>query len=391
VRNTIIKGIVAPALLGLAQPALADSAETKGGIKVKTDDGRFEASIGGRIHYDGNFFVDDDDAPQVGGTLIRRARLTLAGKAYGWEYKLENDFAGQNGTAGSGFRELNIATRLGPGKLQIGQFKPYRGLEELTSSNELTVMERGFASASGILGQQWVSGLGYLVAGDAYTAGLSAYNLGSGATVQTEGHGASSRVTFAPLRDETTVVHVGAFASIDNPHNGATVGSSSVRYAGRLGPSRAIGSAAADRERLMYGVEAAAALGPFFVQSEFVTASLDQGAATPAEHEVQAYYVMASAHLTGESKPYSKGVFKSVKPSGALGAVELVAKYDVIENKDIPDLRVTAITAGANYYVNPNVRFMLNYVMGTSDADTAADGSLGRDIDVVTARAQFSF
>jgi phosphate-selective porin OprO/OprP len=100
---------------------------------------------------------------------------------------------------------------------------------------------------------------------------------------------------------------------------------------------------------------------------------------------------MASVHVTGESKPYSKGVFKSVKPSGAMGAVELVAKYDVIENKDIPDRQVTTITAGANYYVNPNVRFMLNYVMGTSDADTGADGSLGRDIGTVTARTQFNF
>ena len=47
-RNTITKGAVAAALIGLAQPALADSAETKGGIKIKTDDGRFEASIRGR-------------------------------------------------------------------------------------------------------------------------------------------------------------------------------------------------------------------------------------------------------------------------------------------------------------------------------------------------------
>lgn len=389
--DKIRRSLVAAALLGLSPGAMADQAETKGGIKIKADDGRFEAALGGRIHYDANFFVDDDDAPQVGGTLFRRARLTLSGKALGWEYKFENDFAGQNGTSGSGFRDMYIATHLGPGKLHIGQFKPYRGMEELTSSNELTVMERGFSSASGILGQQFVSGLGYLVAADAYTVGVSAYNLGSTATVQTEGYGTSSRVTFAPVRRDGAVVHMGGFFSLDNPHNGNTVGSSSVRYAGRLGPSRSIGTSVADRDRTMYGVEAAAALGPFFLQSEYVTASLDQGTATPDEQEVQAYYVMASVHVTGESKPYSKGVFKSVKPNGEMGAVELVAKYDVIENKDIPDRQVTAITAGVNYYVNPNVRFMLDYVMGSSDADLAADGSLGRDIDAVTARAQFSF
>lgn len=389
--NKIITGIIAAAFAGLAQPALADSAETKGGITVKTDDGRFQASVGGRIHYDANFFVDDDDAPQVGGTLFRRARLTLAGKAYGWEYKFENDFAGQSGTSGSGFRDLYIATTVGPGKLHIGQFKPYRGMEELTSSNELTVMERGFASASGILGQQFVSGLGYLVAQDAFTAGLSAYNLGSGATVQTEGFGASGRVTFAPLRDAGAVLHFGGFASTDNPHNATTIGSSSVRYAGRLGPSQAIGATAANRERAMYGAELAGAFGPFFFQSEYVSAALDQGTATPDENEVLAYYVMASVHLTGESKPYSKGVFKSVKPKSEMGAVELVAKHDVIENKDIARREVAATTVGVNYYANPNVRFMVNYVMGTNDAATAADGTPGVDIGAVTARAQLSF
>ena len=50
---TGIKLSVAAALsLGMTQPALADSAETKGGLTVKTDDGRFEFKLGGRFHID---------------------------------------------------------------------------------------------------------------------------------------------------------------------------------------------------------------------------------------------------------------------------------------------------------------------------------------------------
>ena len=70
--------------------------DTKGGVKVTSADGKFEASIGGRIHFD-TYAFDRDIASTTGTTEFRRARLTLGGKAYGWEYKLEQDFgAGTN-------------------------------------------------------------------------------------------------------------------------------------------------------------------------------------------------------------------------------------------------------------------------------------------------------
>ena len=60
--------------------------ETKGGIKVTSADKNFEASIGGRIHFD-TYVFDKDIAATTDTTEFRRARLTLSGKAYGWEYK----------------------------------------------------------------------------------------------------------------------------------------------------------------------------------------------------------------------------------------------------------------------------------------------------------------
>jgi phosphate-selective porin OprO and OprP len=391
-KNVLTIGAMALAVAAMAPAAYADKAETQGGLKVKTDDGRFEFGLGGRIHYDMNVFVDDNATSvatdAVGGNFLRRTRLTLSGRAYGWEYKFENEFAGQNATLGSGYRDMYIATTLGPGKLTIGQFKPHRGMEELTSSNELTVMERGFASASGIIGQQFVTGLGYLVTDRSYTAGLSVYRpnigLGTGGGSQSnEGIGTTGRFTFAPINASGSVLHLGGWASVDNPHNGSTVGSASVRYAGRLGPSQAIGATAANRGRTMVGAELAGAFGPLFFQSEYVLATLDQGAMP--DQDVQAYYLMASFHVTGESKPYRNGVFRSVKPASAMGAVELAAKYDYIENKDSAAApEVTSTTLGVNYYVNPNVRFMLNYVMGESDAN-------GREVDVIAARAQLHF
>jgi len=72
--------------------AATPTVSTKGGIKVTSADRKFEASLGGRIHLDAYAF-DRDQADVTGTSEFRRARLTLQGKALGWDYKLENDFA----------------------------------------------------------------------------------------------------------------------------------------------------------------------------------------------------------------------------------------------------------------------------------------------------------
>ena len=50
--------------------------ETKGGLKVTSADKNFEASLGGRIHFDAYSF-DKDVAATTDTTEFRRARLTL--------------------------------------------------------------------------------------------------------------------------------------------------------------------------------------------------------------------------------------------------------------------------------------------------------------------------
>ena len=374
--------------LGLAQPALADTAETKGGITIKTDDGRFEGKLGGRIHYDLNM-VDGDDAGPSGSdlsdTFFRRARLTLSGKAYGWEYKFEQDFAGGAPTE----RDLYIATKALGGKVLLGQFKPFRGMEEMTSSNEITFMERPYVQAN-FPSQQFGMGIGYKGGGDNVTYAIAVQNRkvdGDGNNSREDMVG-SSRVTFAPLNESGRVVHVGASASMDNMNRDNTGAqrddSVGIQYAGRNVGSLDLSSDFI--EGTFLGIEAAAAFGPFYVQSEFMQGDLDL--AGGGSEDVNAYYVQASYHVTGESKPYKGGVFKSVKPINDFGAIELKVRVEAAENKDITDNEVSAITFGANWYVNPSVRFMLEYITAEAKAGT----SVGADEpNVIAARAQLSF
>jgi phosphate-selective porin OprO/OprP len=361
----------------------APKVETKGGIKITSADKNFEASLGGRIHFD-TYLFDNDLVDPTGTTEFRRARLTLSGKAFGWEYKMENDFGAGGGL--EGFRDVYIATKALGGKVTIGQFKPYRSMEELTSSNEITMMERPFASASGLFsGRQFRQGVGYLRGGDNYTFGVTAFNTRDAAASRNEGVGASARVTFAPINDENSTLHFGLSASTENANQGSPDMRASVAYAGRRGPSQTIATTTgASGDSVDHiGVEAAGAFGPMFFQSEFARATFGQPLG--GDQDVETFYVMGSWVLTGQHKPYKagSGVFGSPKVADG-GAWELTARYDTIENKDIEGLEVASTTLGLNYYVNPNLRFMFNYIRGDNEFT-------GDETGQYALRAQFAF
>ena len=342
--------------------ATTPKVETKGGIKITSPDKKFEASVGGRIHFDAYAF-DRDIAATTGTSEFRRARLTLAGKALGWDYKLEQDFSA--GTNLDGLRDAYIATGLWGGKATIGHFKPYRSMEELTSSNEILMMERPFATATGLFtNRQFQQGVGYLRAGGNYTAGFSAFNLRSASGTRNEGAGYAGRVTFAPINTADSTLHFGGWISHEDLNQGSADFSAVANYAGRRGPSQTIATVtgASGDSIDVYAVEAAGAFGPVFFQGEYANATFGQPIGP--DQDVTTWYVQGSWHLNGGHKPYKAGtgVFGSA-PVADKGLWELTARYDTIENKDL-DREASSWILGLNYYVNPNLRFMFNYTQG---------------------------
>lgn len=393
------------AALALA-PALADQAETRGGIRITSDDGKFEATIGGRIHFDGYLFDDDIEDP-VSTTEFRRARITFAGKAYGWQYKLEQDFAAGSTTAG--FRDVFIATDVGGGTLTIGQFKPFRSMAELTSSNEITMMERPFSSGTGLYaGRQFQQGLGWRRHWGCYTLGLAVFNLRNASGPRNDGVGTAGRFTWAPVDSDERTLHLGLSLSHENPGRNTDNLEAEAVYAGRRGPQQLI-ALTPDSDRFFgnfgdeffllgsggdevntVGLELAGSYGPFYAQAEYAFADYEGDffvseavfenlfgnfppfACDPVfgcfigDQDVRTWYLMGSWMLTGEHKPYDSktGVFRSAKVPAQGGAWEVTARYDSIENRDIHSMKATSTIVGLNYYVNPRVRFMLNATFG---------------------------
>lgn len=362
----------------------APKIETKGGIKITSADKNFEAQVGGRIHFDAYAF-DRDEASTTGTTEFRRARLTLQGKAFGWGYKMEQDFAA--GTNLDGLRDLYVTKDALGGKFTIGHFKPYRSMEELTSSNEITMMERPFSSATGIYGgRQFQQGIGYLRSNDTnYSFGVTAFNLRGASGPRNEGVGAAARATFAPINNGTNTLHFGGSVSTENANQGSADLAASVNYAGRRGPSQSIATTtgASRASVTTFGLEAAGVFGPLYFQSEYARATYEQP--LDDDQDVETFYLMGSWMLNGGKKVYKAGtgVFGSPKV-GDKGLWELTARYDTIENKDIEGLEVSSTLLGLNYYINPNVRLMFNYTRGDNEFN-------GDKTNQFAVRTQFNF
>ena len=360
--------------------------ETKGGMKLTSADKNFEASLGGRIHFDAYSF-DNDIVPTTDTTEFRRARLTLSGKAFGWEYKVEQDFAA--GSNLDGIRDLYIAKPMLGGKLFIGHFKPYRSMEELTSSNEILMMERPSTSATGLFtGRQFQQGVGYLKAGSNYTLGVSAFNLRSAPTARTEGVGFSSRATWAPIDNGSTTLHVGGSYSHENLNKGAPNFSAVSNYGGRRGPALTVATTTAavganDSQVDTFGLEGAFVNGPFFLQSEYARSSFGQ--VNGSSQDVDAYYVQGSWMLNGGKKVYkgATGVFGSPVVADK-GLWELTARWDTMENNDLANTKTTSTILGLNYYLNANMRLMFNYLRGEND-------KTGDEPSQFAIRTQFAF
>ena len=164
--------------------------------------------------------------------------------------------------------------------------------------------------------------------------------------------------------------------------------------------------------------EIGGSFGSFHAEAEYAVASFEDayGTATaPRDADVTAYYVQAGYFLTGEKKVYKKdrGAFGSPKPDNAYGAVELVARYESISNDEtgtgtaggcvtpavggaaLPTgvtvraatkCDISQVTLGANWFVNPNVRFMLNYYLAEADYGVGKD-----EPEAISLRAQFGF
>ncbi len=332
----------------------------------------------------------DDREPMGSGTELRAARISLKGSlAEDRKFKAQYDFAEDDLSVKDvylryrGFRHLDSLT--------LGQFKEPFSLEEQTSSKHITFMERTLPVDTFSPGR--ALGLGIDEHGKSWSlsAGLFADAVGEvPADEGNEGWGLAGRGTLALFREDRRSLHLGAAVEFREADSDGEV-----RY--RAGPESHLtsvflvntGKIEAVYQTRTLGLEAALVEGPFSLQGEYIQAHVERDGTNPGL-DFSGWYLFGSWLLTGKSRPYSAsdGAFDPIIPRGDWGAWELALRYSMLDlnDGDILGGVANSTTLGLNWYINPRIRFMANYIRMDSERAGVSD-----DPDIFQLRSQLVF
>ena len=366
----------------------------KEGLNFDSQDGSFKLKIGGRLQNDWFWSSEEDSiksnvGEQEDGVEFRRARIYFSGLIYdNVEYKLQFGFEGGDVDLQDAYLAL---TDFPFGTLKMGRFNEPFSLDELTSSKYITFMERALPNAFSP-GRNNGFMLHNVASNERMTTAVGVFRDSDdyGENVDDGGYNVTGRITVLPIyRDKgVSLLHIGAGYSYRNPDD-------SLQYRQRPEAHLAdyfvdTGSFASDQADLL-GLEAAWVNGPFSLQGEYIKANASRIGGSDVSFD--GYYVQASYFLTGEHRSYktSEAAFSRIKPKknyssgGGCGAWEVKARYSELNLNDggVTGGELDDITAGLNWYLNPNTKIMWDYIHADKDRIGQAD--------IFMMRLQFDF
>ena len=374
-------------LLGvLAAPAHAQEEDPDGfrvfwreGLRMETNDNRFQVRIGGRMQYDWVIWGDDSQiadavgSPILDGTEFRRARLFVQGYLYEKiEYKLQFDFAGGE----VAIKDLYFGIRHPTFGFRVGHTKEPFSLEELTSSKYIMFIERSLIS---VFDSERNSG--FLLHGNVIDG---AFNYGVGVFRETGDDGtgvAPGRYNFTgrfagALRNENdgrSIVHVGGSFTLQNDDGVDRVFQQRPEI--NLSPSF-ISSVVIPTEGVsVFGLETAVVAGPFSAQAEWKAAPVSSP--ETGDPEFGGWYVHGNYFLTGEIRAYQNTGWQRLRPhrnfldNGGLGAWQVGLRYSTLDlgaaadkpaDSLIKGTQLNDVTLALNWYWNPMTLMKFNVI-----------------------------
>jgi len=374
----------------------------EGILNFTSDDGSYRFWMDNRVQLDAAVFSNDTYNPIGNGINIRRARVAFKAVLWNnWYAELDLDFAGsaiemKDMIIGYIMPEQNLIFR-------AGQFKESFGMETTTTSRYLTFMERSFISkmdASRHLGFQaahWADK--YSLFGGVHFNTQGEYEEVEFSQDQNkdygldEGYSLTGRAVFRPIFDQEKVIHLGVAGTYRTPKTSLEV-PNTVRYSTRTHTS-------INRKKyldtdVISGVEnevglnfeLAGAYKGFMFQGEYKNYDVNRMDGLESVN-LNGFYMQAGYLLLGGRYVYNKaeGEFTRIQRGQSYGDLEVALRYDFVDANDF-DAEVYGGSAegyalGLNYYFNPNVKFMMNYIYNNHDRFANGKGKLyvGHDIN----------
>ena len=377
------------------------------------------------------------------GTTFRRARIGIAGKAFGsFEYSVLLDFGGSGEEDSGHVQELWLQySGWRPAHIRVGAFAPFVGLEDAGSTNGMMFLER---PAPADIARSLAGG-DYREAGQLTFAAPRWFASGAitGRLVNTAGSstvqpynsqlGFIGRAAALLVKNDDTILHVGAHGSyVAHPANtagpdaAAGTALSPIQFRERpelrVDGTRLIDTGAIDADHAYTaGLELAAQHRNFLIQGEYERVGIERRLSPLPDPHFHGFYVEGSWVVTGQPRRYNDGNFAfdgpSVKGSfdpkrGQWGVWELALRYSDTdlnyrqgtEGTALPTGGVRGgdqkiVTAGVNWYLNSIARIMLDYQHVTIDRlspsatsyQTPIGAEIGQNYSAAAMRFQLAF
>jgi phosphate-selective porin OprO/OprP len=385
------------------------------GFSIASADSQNQIKLRGVVHIDGRFFESDDPEGLKDTWQATRVRPIVEGTLGGiYDFRITPDF----GQGRSVIQDAYVTARFKP-QVQVtaGKFKAPVGLERIQSASDIRMVARGFPTqlapnrdvglqvAGGLLGERLNYQIAYLNGSNdggsseafadvdlnddkEYAARVFADPFGESESFALRGLGVGIAGTYTSQTGTTAQPLLPVFR---------TPGQSTFfRYRTGTTPTLADGERTRLAPQLYYYV------GRFGLLGEYTTVSQDVSRTTTAGRradtlDTTAWQVQASWFLTGEEER-----FRGYKPNNVFsladdtwGAFELVARYQELDPDDDAFLggaasfadpvnaasKATAYGLGLNWYLNENLKWVLNY--DHTSFDGGALGGADRDDESV--------
>lgn len=372
-----------------------------------------------------------------------------------FDYALIYEFGGSGAEDAGHIQEAWAQyTALKPWRIRLGAFEPNIGLAAAVSTSQMPLLERPAPAeiarnvaagdsrsalqlaGNGIFGEgdsglaaRWF--LSTAVTGNTVGTINSANSVSAvPATVGTaqpfsEQEAWIGRVAIAPFESTDWQAHIGLNAQyVFHPNDTtgvATLASRSPiqlrdRPELRLDATRLIDTGAIDARHItVLGAEGGLTYQNFLLEGEYFHWNIDRRLTTVslANPKFDGWYVQGVWVLTGESRPYNptearfdapKMAYNFNPAAGTWGTLELAARFsdtDLNFHSGAQGVKaaVDAIrggeqkiaTVGLNWYLNPDIRFMLDYSHVDVNRLNAAGVQVGQKFNTIALRSQLTF
>lgn len=379
------------------------------GVSFKSANGDYEVKIRGLIQGDGRFFLNDDAVPQNDTFLLRTARPIIEGslgKLVGFRFTPE--FAGDSASIVDAYVDLRFDPAY---TLRVGKFTSPVGLERLQSSSALSDIERSLASELAPNRD-----IGIQLQGDVADGRLG-YAIGvfngtvdgrDAATTNPDNNFEyAGRIFFEPFKNSANALSglgFGIGASVGDKEGSGNNFLARYRTPGQVQFFNYRSAVLADGQQSRWSPQGYYYRNAFGLLAEYIVSKQELNIGGVREDiSNKAWQATASYVLTGEDASY-RGVVKPSQPfnpgTGGWGAFEVVGRYGALEIDDaafplfadpsIAASEATSWTLGLNWYLNSNLKLVVNYLQTSLDGGAAA-GVDREDEKAVFTRLQVAF